>query len=377
MMELSEELSSVAIVDDEVDFGRSTQEYFARFLGWATSYFECPSHLVAELTVKNSTPDVIVLDLTYDRGPGARGVQMQAAYELISKAAPDTPIVVLTGVAKDSRTAMELIGAGAREFVTKPVEARDLARNVMLAFTRKRREEHSERQRANALNAAHMFKNVAFMIHGYCELLETLEEEEAADRAKYVGIIRKQARRALRFYDGLKRINSVPKDIGIELASAREVIQDLFFTIREMPLSAQVREKLQLNYSLPDTGLKIPWNSLMEEVLHNLLKNAAEAMAPDREKLAIVVQARLADKEIVLSVEDTAGGIPPEDQVRLFQPFHSRKESGSGVGLYASKMIVETVFNGQLEFKSDLSRGTTEFTVRYPNQTRPGKEVSR
>jgi signal transduction histidine kinase len=69
---------------------------------------------------------------------------------------------------------------------------------------------------------------------------------------------------------------------------------------------------------------------------------------------------------VTLAVQDTGAGIPIEAQPTLFERFHSgeHKRSGSGLGLYLSRRIVES-HQGTIEVRSHLSEGST-FTIRLP-----------
>jgi signal transduction histidine kinase len=67
---------------------------------------------------------------------------------------------------------------------------------------------------------------------------------------------------------------------------------------------------------------------------------------------------------VVLSVEDDGPGVAPGDRGRLFQPYFTTKPSGTGLGLFVSRQIVEEM-GGTLTFRSEPARGAT-FLVRLP-----------
>ena len=70
------------------------------------------------------------------------------------------------------------------------------------------------------------------------------------------------------------------------------------------------------------------------------------------------------DDRVVIEVEDDGVGIAPDVLPRLFDPFFSTKESGSGLGLALTQQIVKD-HGGDLAVQSTLGRGTT-FTVSVP-----------
>jgi signal transduction histidine kinase len=99
----------------------------------------------------------------------------------------------------------------------------------------------------------------------------------------------------------------------------------------------------------------------VRQVLINLMKNAAEAMPGGGE---IRVATDFADGYAELRVTDTGGGIPPDVAGRIFEPFCTTKESGTGLGLAVCQRIVED-HKGEIAYASSPGKGTT-FTVRLP-----------
>ncbi len=106
------------------------------------------------------------------------------------------------------------------------------------------------------------------------------------------------------------------------------------------------------------------------QVLTNLVGNAAKFT----EKGHIRVYTKPRDGELMIAVEDTGPGIPPEAREYLFQEFRqvdgtaARQFEGTGLGLAISKQLV-TAMNGRIDFKSEVGRGTTFF---FTLPTRPG-----
>jgi signal transduction histidine kinase len=66
----------------------------------------------------------------------------------------------------------------------------------------------------------------------------------------------------------------------------------------------------------------------------------------------------------VIRISDTGKGIPEEMRDRLFYPFFTTKQSGSGVGLPLARKIIEG-HQGIIDFESEVGRGTT-FMVKLP-----------
>ena len=107
----------------------------------------------------------------------------------------------------------------------------------------------------------------------------------------------------------------------------------------------------------------------LEQVLLNLLKNAAQAIhqKPDRGRGQIILRTRLNPPWAEIQVEDNGGGIPEHIRKRIFEPFFTTKEvgQGTGLGLSVSYFIITNNHKGQMEVQSRPDQGTV-FTLRLP-----------
>jgi two-component system NtrC family sensor kinase len=99
----------------------------------------------------------------------------------------------------------------------------------------------------------------------------------------------------------------------------------------------------------------------LTQVLLNLVLNAIDATSRGGR---ISIEGHDEGNSIVLSVEDDGRGIAVDDGPRLFQPYFTTKPSGTGLGLFVSRQIVEEM-GGTLTFRSEPGRGAT-FLVRLP-----------
>jgi len=111
----------------------------------------------------------------------------------------------------------------------------------------------------------------------------------------------------------------------------------------------------------------------LEAVLTNLIVNALEAMQGATQAAARVVlgvrlesgeEAGAGDGELVFTVADSGPGIPEELRERVFYPFFTTKQRGSGVGLAHAQKVVAG-HGGRLELESARGQGAT-FRVRLP-----------
>jgi signal transduction histidine kinase len=114
------------------------------------------------------------------------------------------------------------------------------------------------------------------------------------------------------------------------------------------------------NYS-PDIPLVRFDNALMEQVILNLLNNAAQASAPGG---AVTVKTQLNGGAAEISVIDRGSGIPRADLENIFNPFFTTKTDGVGLGLAVVSKIVEE-HGGEMHADSVLGEGSV-FLVRLP-----------
>ncbi len=106
-------------------------------------------------------------------------------------------------------------------------------------------------------------------------------------------------------------------------------------------------------------------SSQMQQVVLNLLLNAAEATQSKPERRVAVTTERAADG-VLLAVSDNGEGIPPENQAKIFDPFFTTKSEGKGVGLgLAVSYGIIQAHGGEIEVKSKVGEGTT-FTIALP-----------
>jgi len=99
----------------------------------------------------------------------------------------------------------------------------------------------------------------------------------------------------------------------------------------------------------------------IKQVFFNLVKNAMEAM-PDGGRLAIAVSA--GDAYLRVDFTDSGVGIPAEELGRIFEPYHTTKQKGTGLGLMVVQRIVHD-HGGQIEVSSRPGEGT-RFRVLLP-----------
>ncbi len=115
-----------------------------------------------------------------------------------------------------------------------------------------------------------------------------------------------------------------------------------------------------------DVDVRIYINEIVQ-VLINIIKNARDAMIENKiENRKIIIRFAQIDNDLVLTIEDNAGGIPQDVLGKIFEPYFSTKfnKNGTGLGLYMSKTIVEEHSHGMI--KAQNGENGAIFTINLP-----------
>jgi signal transduction histidine kinase len=120
--------------------------------------------------------------------------------------------------------------------------------------------------------------------------------------------------------------------------------------------SVKIEEKL-------DPALKsFPFDGdMLRQVLWNIILNGLQAMEG---KGVLRVRTECAPGEAVVRISDTGPGIPRESLKKVFQPFHTTKRRGTGLGLAVAERIV-SAHGGQILVESEAGKGS-KFSILLP-----------
>lgn len=211
-----------------------------------------------------------------------------------------------------------------------------------------------------AAGLAHEIRNSFAAVVGFAKLVRKRGESSEKDLESIEAILTESnsAESLLsRFLNFARPLNYLPENI--DLASL------IYSTLRN--LTHPNIEKIRLTKRMADNIPELRADPiLLKQVLSNLLLNACDAMPEGGD---IIVETELKNyknsrSEILLSVSDTGMGIPPDNLERIFEPFHTDKPNGTGLGLALVKKIV-VLHEGSINVKSKPGKGT-RFTIYLP-----------
>ncbi|MFM2169983.1 MAG: hypothetical protein RI957_212 [Verrucomicrobiota bacterium] len=144
-----------------------------------------------------------------------------------------------------------------------------------------------------------------------------------------------------------------PSTLQREPVKLDELCRDVLRLLEPELLERGIGVVLDLDADLPVLQLDAVQ---MQQVFHNLLRNAAQAVSQDGEG-RITVNMHSNDYEIQVLIADNGIGISPEQMGTMFEPFHSTKEGGTGLGLLIVRRIIRE-HGGEMEIESREGSGT-------------------
>jgi signal transduction histidine kinase len=255
-----------------------------------------------------------------------------------------------------------------------------LAQECAQALERARLFEAEQRARAEAQEAArlrdeflgiasHELKTPLTTVKGYVQLLGRYLTQSELDRVQ-LAAVQRPLQRQISHLEGLvadlldtARIQQGRVQLQRQMVDLVALAHEVLARFEHAP-ERTPRHSLALHAPAPVAGL---WDGdRLDQVLTNLVSNALK-YSPDGGEVRVRIGQAGAQAE--LAVGDQGLGIPPAEQVRLFQPFSrsttiGRSISGAGLGLYITAQIVER-HGGTIAVQSTPGTGST-FTVRLP-----------
>ncbi|HEX4130957.1 MAG TPA: ATP-binding protein [Pirellulales bacterium] len=145
-----------------------------------------------------------------------------------------------------------------------------------------------------------------------------------------------------------------------------DVVAEIHATLRFLRPTME-RSEMVVKASLPDgpRAVFIDRNRL-RQIMLNLLNNAREATGPGG-RIDVSIGSR--EERVEITVTDNGPGIPEADRERIFEPFFSTKELGTGLGLPLVRRFVEEA-GGSIEYVPAQGTGAC-FRLTFPEAVRP------
>lgn len=323
----------------------------------------------ARETLRTDSFDVVLLDLSL---PDSTGIE---TVERVLPGAPETPIIVLTGL-DDASLALRAVQAGAQDYLIKDeIDGRLLIRAIGYARERKRldierlRALEREQEARSAAEAAvrardevmgivsHDLGNSLSAVRLNCTLLEraaTIDQAEIVKRTRTIRTLVDQMHRLRQDLIDIVSLQAGRLAIEIEELSLGEIAHGAV----ELLGGLAAQERICLREEFPPLFPRVnadPQRIL--QVLSNLIGNAIK-FTPAGGEIRFRVAPR--EGEVQLSVSDTGPGIDPEHAARVFDPFWRAggpNDGGAGLGLAIARGIV-TAHGGRIWLEGGADGGS-------------------
>ncbi len=250
------------------------------------------------------------------------------------------------------------------EIVQREVRAR-----LTGATQQQRRDLESEQARRVQRLSASLAHEIRNPITAAKSLVQQMgEDPNAAENVNYANVALAELERVERSIAHLLRFAREEEPALAEIRIG-DVVSSGLETLRDRTRDLAVRIETDLSAA----GALRGDAEQLRRVVINLVSNALDAFRDAKTPqpvLSLTAGENLAGTEVWLRVRDNGPGIRSEHMAKLFDPFFTAKEGGTGLGLALCKKIADA-HGGTLEVQSELGRGT-EFLVTLP---KGGQEV--
>ncbi|RMG29579.1 MAG: PAS domain-containing protein, partial [Methanobacteriota archaeon] len=204
-----------------------------------------------------------------------------------------------------------------------------------------------------AAGIAHEVGNPLASISTRLHLLESERDETFI--TKSIQLLQKEIHRIERIVRGISQFGR-PSPEGWQPCNVNEILLETVEMLKYHKLAKQNEIDVKLSNELTYTlGVR----DQLKQVFLNLGLNALEAM-PEGGTLTIV--SKISRGDVVVQFIDTGVGIPEDVREKIFQPFFTTREKGSGLGLFIVNHIIQA-HGGTIEVDSKINKGSI-FTVR-------------
>jgi two-component system, NtrC family, nitrogen regulation sensor histidine kinase NtrY len=186
-----------------------------------------------------------------------------------------------------------------------------------------------------------------------------ITEKEIANTLQGLEVIEKTSKDLMHFVEDYRKLTKVPtpnfKPIAIDEWLGRIIALNTPKLIEEQ-IDLKLIHKSNHNHITGD-------EKLLTQVMMNLLINATDALKHVEQKKITIKVVRPIQGNIKISVTDNGAGIYPEEIEKIFIPFYTTKEHGSGIGLSLARQIMR-LHKGGISAFSVPGKSTT-FTLNF------------
>jgi two-component system, OmpR family, phosphate regulon sensor histidine kinase PhoR len=300
--------------------------------------------------------------------PGLSNIEPTHAYRL-TDAARDPAINAAFKQTLEERTPVELrVEIAERERRSFQLNVsplgNDLAVGVFFDITQLEKLERVRRE--FFANLSHELRTPLTAMLACSETLLAGAINDTKDRNRFLQALHKHAERMTELISDISDLSAIESGqvrLCLEPVRLCRLVSDVVTALESRRGDANVAFKT----SIPDGLLVLADRTRLEQILYNLIDNAAKFNRPGG---SVNVMAETEDGKVMISVEDTGAGISASDLPRVFERLYrgdksrSSKTEGTGLGLAIVKHLVRA-HGGEVSVISELGRGS-RFTFTIP-----------
>lgn len=211
----------------------------------------------------------------------------------------------------------------------------------------------------------HEMKNPVHAIQGTAELLAR-HMDPADPRVRYLNNIQQASEKLVRLIDELRDIAS-PGLEQVAECQANDILRQAVLFAQSRMLNKEIRVTEEYSADLPRV---LGDSHKLFQAFSNIVNNAVDAIP---EQGVITVRSRLKAEQdstqapppwLLIEIHNTGSYLDEEQQKRIFEPFHTSKRDGFGLGLWICKKNIVS-HNGRIFIESDRETGTS-FKIELP-----------
>lgn len=249
--------------------------------------------------------------------------------------------------------------AGKVKTLIREIErSKDLTNKILEEKVKERTKELEERNTqldVFVYKASHDIKGPLKSMIGLTKLAMTETTDPKA--TEYFQYIHNTSSRLDNMVEDLLRMGMV-KDLVVNRSDVKlkKIIQNIIDSFKHFPGF----EKMKFSISIPEDYILNTDETLIYSILQNIIENSIKYMDNSKENSILNIKFSEENNILRLDFEDNGLGIPEESKKRIFDMFYkvNNNSSGSGLGLYLTKLSVEKL-GGKIELLSEEKKGTT------------------
>jgi PAS domain S-box-containing protein len=212
-----------------------------------------------------------------------------------------------------------------------------------------------------AAGVAHEIKNPLGSIGIHIQLIQkelaSLDEEQRERIQGYIDVVNEEVNRLNKIVvDFLFAVR--PMNVELEDRDINSVVEDLLEFVRYELQENSIELEADLQDDLPNVQLD---DKYFKQAVMNIVKNALAAM-PEGGRLTVKTRCR--GENVELTIADTGEGMSEDVKEKIFEPYFTTKDFGSGIGLTLVYKVMKEHM-GEISVKSEEGQGTT-FVLSFP-----------